>query len=239
MMTGLREESKGKMRVYYLIGTEDYFRKVVCASIVAKAEMGITWLSRGTWIDQWWKHSDKLAEQHEKWLMEDSGGEELKGVIADFKQSWDDFIPGGTDKARGDALYALYFTDAREKLDVAAGSEQYHVVHQKWHPKYRQTLYDRKYYDIFMFDLRGNLIYSVYQESDYATNFAANGNGERKDSCLGDAYRAAKKNPDVVTDIDWKPYGLSAGALAAFLSTGVKNEDGQLIGVYTIQLPPE
>jgi len=112
-------------------------------------------------------------------------------------------------------------------------------VHRKWHPKYRQTLYDRKYYDIFMFDLRGNLIYSVYKESDYATNFAANGNGEWKDSGLGEAFRAGKANPDVVSYIDWKPYGPSAGALAAFLSTGVKNEDGELIGVYTIQLPPE
>jgi len=241
MMTGLREESKGKIRVYYLVGTEDYFRKVVCASIVAKAEQGITWLSRGTFIDQWWKHSDKLAERHEKWLLEDSGGAELRAAIMDFKQTWDDYIPGGTDKQRGEALYDLYFTKNpdRENLDVAAGPEQYHVVHQKWHPKYRQTLYDRKYYDIFMFDLRGNLIYSVYKESDYATNFAANGNGEWKDSGLGDAYRAAKNNPDVVTYIDWKPYGPSAGALAAFLSTGVKNEDGVLIGVYTIQLPPE
>jgi len=239
MMTGLREESKGKMRVYYLIGTEDYFRKVVCASLVAKAAMGITWLSRGTWIDQWWKHSDKLAEQHEKWLMEDSGGAELKAAIADFKQTWDDYIPGGTDKARGEALYDLYFTKNpdRENLDVAAGPEQYHVVHQKWHPKYRQTLYDRKYYDIFIFDLRGNLIYSVYKESDYATNFAANGNGEWKDSGLGDAYRAAKQNPDIVSYIDWKPYGPSSGALAACLSICVKNEDGELIGVYLIQLP--
>ena len=39
--------------------------------------------------------------------------------------------------------------------------EKYHVVHQKRDPKYRQTFYDRKHYDIFMLDLRGTLTYSV------------------------------------------------------------------------------
>ena len=36
--------------------------------------------------------------------------------------------------------------------------------------------------DIFFFDTKGNCIYSVYKELDFATNFAANGNGEWKDS---------------------------------------------------------
>ena len=32
-------------------------------------------------------------------------------------------------------------------------------------------LIERNYYDIFMFDLDGNLIYSVFKETDYGTNF--------------------------------------------------------------------
>jgi hypothetical protein len=45
--------------------------------------------------------------------------------------------------------------------------------------------------------------------------------------------------PDNISYIDWKPYGPSAGALAAFMSIGVRDEDSQdVIGVYTIQLPP-
>jgi len=116
-------------------------------------------------------------------------------------------------------------------------------VHLKWHPIYRAILYSRGYYDIFMFDLRGNLVYSVYKESDFATNFAATRPDEIPlgvwwESGLGDAYRAAVAAPTNVSYIDWKPYGPSAGALAAFFSTGVLNKDGELMGVYTIQLPP-
>jgi len=78
----------------------------------------------------------------------------------------------------------------------------------------------------------------VYKESDFATNFLESGNGKWKDSGLGDAFRAAVRAPTNVSYIDWKPYGPSAGALAAFLSTGILGEDGKLIGAYTIQLPP-
>ena len=45
-------------------------------------------------------------------------------------------------------------------------------------------------------------------------------------------------SPDVINVIDWKPYGPSYGALASFLSTGIK-QDGELVGVFCTQLPPE
>jgi hypothetical protein len=95
---------------------------------------------------------------------------------------------------------------------------------------------DRGYYDIFMFDMKGNCIYSVYKESDFATNFQT---GKWKTSGLGDAFRAALDEPDEITVTSWTPYGPSGNALASFLSTGVKNEQGELIGVFATQLPPE
>ena len=49
-------------------------------------------------------------------------------------------------------------------MDVNAGTESYHAVHKKWHPIYRQLLYDRLYYDIFMIDMKGDMIYSAYQK---------------------------------------------------------------------------
>ena len=42
--------------------------------------------------------------------------------------------------------------------------------------------------DIFIFDLDGNLVYSVYKELDYATNFIS---GPYASSGLGDAFRSA------------------------------------------------
>lgn len=52
----------------------------------------------------------------------------------------------------------------QDELDYAEGDEKYHEIHAKYHPIYRQKLYDRGYYDIFFFDLQGDLIYSVFKE---------------------------------------------------------------------------
>jgi hypothetical protein len=96
-----------------------------------------------------------------------------------------------------------------------------------------------------MFDLKGNMIYSVFKELDYATNFGSRINFENnkfiewQDSGLGDAFRAALEAPDVVTLTPWQPYGPSAGALASFLATGVRAEDGSLMGIFSTQMPPE
>ena len=35
------------------------------------------------------------------------------------------------------------------------GPEFYHQAHKQFHPTYRAILYERNYYDIFMFDLQG------------------------------------------------------------------------------------
>jgi hypothetical protein len=105
---------------------------------------------------------------------------------------------------------------------------------------------DRNYYDVFMFDLKGNMIYSVFKEMDYATNFGTTKSVDTKftewqDSGLGDAFRTALAEPDEVALIPWRPYGPSAGALASFLSTGVRTHDDResLVGIFSTQLPPE
>ena len=74
--------------------------------------------------------------------------------------------------------------------------DAYHVYHKKWHPVYRKAMLARNYYDVFMFDLKGNMVYSVFKERDYATNFGTAKNlgakfAEWQGSGLGDAFRAA------------------------------------------------
>lgn len=237
MMQEMKGKSQGKYRILFVIGTETYFRKVVCASLVARLAGGVTWLSEGTWRHEWWKNSALPQSLHEQWLIEDASGSRLKEMVMEFLSAWESYA--ATDSERREYLQTLYITEAKEQLDFAVGDEDYHRVHRTWHPIYRGVLRDRRYYDIFVFDLRGNLIYSVYKESDYASNFAADGSGQWKESGLGDAFRLAMQNPDNVSYVDWMPYGPSAGALAAFFSTGVRNADGELIGVYSIQLPEE
>eukprot|EP00930_Biecheleria_cincta_P052351 TRINITY_DN375_c1_g1_i9.p1 TRINITY_DN375_c1_g1~~TRINITY_DN375_c1_g1_i9.p1 ORF type:complete len:515 (-),score=82.41 TRINITY_DN375_c1_g1_i9:184-1683(-) len=237
MMSEIKESTKGKHRVVFFIGTETFFRKVLCASITEGLEKGIIWLTEGTWRHEWWSKTDQVTPRHRQWLVEDVSHKQLKDAFAEIKQAWDSFKPTVADTRS--ALQQLYATEEKDALISVDGPESYHDAHRKWHPIYRKTLYDRGYYDIFIFDTNGDMIYSVYKESDYATNFKASGNGPWKDSGLGNAFEAAMASPDEVHYIDWKPYGPSGDAPAAFFATGLRDKDGVLIGVYSIQLPPE
>jgi len=231
-----------KRRVIFVMGSESYFRKVVCASIVVEANKGITWLSHGAWRDEWWKRSDAIIDSHRTWIKEDSEKEDTKDALADFIRGWNSI--GATDEERFEILQPLYATEMKDELFVIDAPEAYHSFHKTWHPVYRKQMLERNYYDVFMFDLSGNMVYSVFKEPDYATNFGSKKStnvkfAEWQGSGLGDAFRAARSEPDVVTLTPWTPYGPSAGALASFLATGVRSEAGSLIGVFSTQMPPD
>jgi len=127
-------------------------------------------------------------------------------------------------------------TGEKEKLDYANDGSYYSSVHKKNHPWFRQFLQSRGYYDIFLFDLEGDLIYSVFKELDYATNL---NEGEYADSDLGNAFRAAAENGAKAGDqffFDFKPYAPSNDAPASFISTPVVR-NGRKIGVLVFQMP--
>jgi methyl-accepting chemotaxis protein len=127
-------------------------------------------------------------------------------------------------------------TGQKENLDMAPDGSTYSQVHGSYHPWFRQFLRERDYYDIFLFDLEGNLVYTVFKELDYATNL---NNGEWKDSDLGNAFRAARDNPQTgsLQFFDFKPYAPSHGAAASFISTPIHGPDGSLAGVLVFQMP--
>jgi hypothetical protein len=239
LMDGLRQK---KIRAIFVMGTEAYFRKLLCASIVVKANNGITWMSEGAWRENWWTKSDSILDSHQAWIKEDSQKEDVKVALDLFRKGWD--AAADTDEGRNAVLYPLYVTDLKENLDSVAGPLAYHSYHRTWHPVFRKQMNERNYYDVFMFDPRGNCVYSVYKESDFATNFGSNKNlaadfRKWQDSGLGDAFRAALVDPDIVTMTPWTPYGPSAGALASFLAIGVKDAKGGMIGVFSTQMPPD
>jgi methyl-accepting chemotaxis protein len=124
----------------------------------------------------------------------------------------------------------------KENLDYAPDGTQYSRIHAKHHPWFRQLQRARDYYDVFLFDLRGDLVYSVFKELDYATNLM---NGEYKDTDLGNAFRAAAARDSKLGDahfFDFRPYAPSSDAPASFISTPIF-EDGRKIGVLVFQMP--
>ncbi len=164
---------------------------------------------------------------------------QTRDALLEFREAWNQL---GYNPER--ALQRLYIennpypTGEKDKLDAAPDSSLYSEVHQKHHDWFRQFLHARGYYDIFLFDLRGNLIYSVFKDSDFATNVL---NGKYKDSDLGNSYRAAAASSANSGDqffFDFKPYSPSNGAPASFISTPVYI-DGRKQGVLVFQMPIE
>jgi len=159
----------------------------------------------------------------------------VASAIQDFSAGWS--LLGDTPK---DALQKAYIRDnqfpagEKEKLDFAKDGSMYSLAHRKYHPWFRKALNTREYYDIFLLDLDGNLIYTVFKEQDYATNM---NRGEWRQSGLATAYRAALAGaaPGRDTFVDFAPYAPSAGAPASFIATPVY-ADGKLVGVLAYQM---
>ncbi|WP_420345347.1 methyl-accepting chemotaxis protein [Pelagibius sp.] len=166
-----------------------------------------------------------------------SGNETVRRALRDFTAAWRQLGPEAESE-----LQRLYITDnpnptgQKENLDRASDSSLYSAHHGRYHPWLRSFLRERGYYDIFLFDTEGNLIYSVFKELDYATNLNT---GAYKDSDLGNAFRAAAQNPtaDSQTFFDFKPYAPSHGAPASFISTPMLDDNGRLEGVLVFQMP--
>ncbi|MFD1694916.1 methyl-accepting chemotaxis protein [Roseibium aestuarii] len=127
----------------------------------------------------------------------------------------------------------------RQKLDKGNTGSGYDAIHAKYHPWFRSLQETRGYYDVFLFDARGNLIYSVFKETDFATNFNADGGGPWAMTGLGDVYRRAMEmsEPGNVVYSDFAFYGPSNDAPASFMATRVANGNGETVGVLAFQMP--
>ena len=128
----------------------------------------------------------------------------------------------------------------RQALDTPEGEgikkNSYDFQHVKAHPTFRRQMEQRGYADMFLFDLKGNLIYSVMKNDDYARNFGEG--GEMADTGLGRAYRAAMALTEAgqVAFEDVSIYA-PAGGPASFLAAPVFDPRKKLMGVLAVEMP--
>ena len=173
-----------------------------------------------------------LAQDFTDDLMRTASADKTHEAVKDFRAAWSAMASGSQTRT----LQAQYITEnphplgKKDELDRATADEEYNSMHGKHHNFYRMLLRKKDYYDIFLFDPAGNLIYSVIKELDYATNLVS---GPYKDSGLGKAFRAAFAKPNAVHVIDFEP---SHGALASFISTGIIDKGGKLHGILSFKV---
>ena len=142
--------------------------------------------------------------------------------------------------SRAKALQARYIgansNPLGEKHQLMSDSlgTDYDQVHAKYHPSIKGFLEEFGYYDIFLVDPQGNVVYSVFKELDYATNLKQ---GPYAGSGIAKAYNSAmSKGQNQFHLEDFAPYYPSYQAAASFIATPIK-QDGQTLGVLIFQMP--
>ena len=125
---------------------------------------------------------------------------------------------------------------SKDEMNNAQDGSTYSAVHEKYHPIFRSYLQKFGYYDIFLIDDEtGEIIYSVFKETDYATSLIT---GAFSGSNIAEAFQAAQdlQTSDAVKFTDFKYYEPSYGAPAAFVGSQIYEGDTRL-GVLVFQLP--
>lgn len=122
----------------------------------------------------------------------------------------------------------------KDNLLADNGNTAYSAEHQRIHPYMRAVQQGFGFYDVFLVDMRGSVVYTVFKELDYATNLKT---GPYAKSGLADAYnKALNLKQGDVNVTDFSLYVPSYDAPAGFISSPVI-EGGKTIGVLIAQFP--
>ncbi|WP_103333036.1 methyl-accepting chemotaxis protein [Pseudotabrizicola formosa] len=125
----------------------------------------------------------------------------------------------------------------REDFDYSTDKSAYGTTHARLHDTYRRLRREHGFYDVFLFDAEGTLLYTVVKEGDLGQNAI---NGELAQTPLGAAFRGAMAaTPPATVFEDFAPYVFSNGDPASFLAHAVLDSGGRKVGVVAIQIPSD
>lgn len=119
----------------------------------------------------------------------------------------------------------------------SAPMQAYVSLHEKVYPTLQAFQTHHEYYDVFLFNIDGDLVYTNEKEDDFGLNFSAQGD-TYKDTGLGQIFRQALSSKEENSSFaDFAAYAPSNGDAASFLAKPIYDTSDTVIGVYAIQLP--
>jgi class 3 adenylate cyclase len=124
-------------------------------------------------------------------------------------------------------------------LAKANDRSEYSRLHERYHPIFQNIIEKFGYYDLFLIDPDGRIVYTVYKETDFATSLIVGAYNESNLARLFASVRRSKEK-DYARIIDFESYSPSYGAPAAFIAAPIyskANGQSQFIGVLAIQVP--
>jgi class 3 adenylate cyclase len=156
----------------------------------------------------------------------------------------DSFLPASTASNYLQYHYIAANSNAIGKkhlLDKANDGSEYSNVHERYQPIFRNIIEKFGYYDMFLIDPQGNIVYTVYKETDFATNLTTGAYNDSNLARLAASVRRSKQK-DYASIIDFESYAPSYGAPAAFIAAPIfnnTNNQSKFVGVIAIQVPAD
>lgn len=171
----------------------------------------------------------------EKDLTAVAARKDVASAATSFAKVWSDVGENPMEE-----LQKRYITDnpnptGEKHLLNTAEVDKYDAMHKRYHPRFREVLDAQDYYDIFIVSPDGDIVYSVFKETDFATNLNT---GEWKNTGLSRLYKNVMNSDDSSKIIfeDYDPYGPSYGAAASFIGKAIIYGD-KVVGVLAFQMP--
>jgi class 3 adenylate cyclase len=123
----------------------------------------------------------------------------------------------------------------KQLLDRASDGTAYSRVHGLYHPIFRNIVSKFGYYDMFLINPQGQVVYTVFKETDFASDMRI---GPYQGSNLAAMIRQviASKEKGFTDLADFAPYAPSYGAPASFIAAPIFS-GSRLVGVLAFQMP--
>ena len=130
----------------------------------------------------------------------------------------------------------LEFEEAFEAADNQVGTRRWEALADRYDPRLTDIMHDNEWYDIFLINTEGDIVYTVSRESDLGMNIAES---KLRGESMGKAFNAARTaGGDEVVLADFAPYSPSGGVPAAFMMAQMRNENThEVAGYVAFQIP--
>lgn len=123
----------------------------------------------------------------------------------------------------------------KDILNSANDGSRYSQIHAQVHPIFRNIIKKFGYYDLFLINPQGTIVYTVYKETDFASNLTTGAYNESNLARLLATVRRSKER-GYASIVDFEAYSPSYGAPAAFIAAPIFDQS-KFIGVLAIQIP--
>jgi len=194
----------------------------------------------------------EFDDAHQSLLDVDLTGEQRDAVVSFYSEVYLPRLEDHTDAELDPATYLpvddgdlylqyRYIVDnpneagEKELLDDAGDGSDYSSAHRIYHPILRDFVHEFGFYDLFLIDGSGHIVYTVAKEADLGTNLL---DGPHQDSNLAAVFQEAQHDylDASVQLVDFASYAPSFGEPASFIAAPIV-DGAWLLGVLVLQLP--